>query len=57
MVAIWYGLQNARHSRAGGQYSIGVAVNVFQSFRAALRLAHRHRGSQSLRRLCTTPPR
>jgi hypothetical protein len=44
-----YGLQDARHSRARAQYSIGLAVKGFQCIRAARRLAH-HRCSQSLRR-------
>jgi hypothetical protein len=47
-----HGLQDARHSGVGSTYSVGSAVSMFQSLRAALRLAHRHRGSQSWGRQC-----
>src|SRR5271170_285740 len=44
---LMYGLQNPRHTRICGQYSVRLAVRVFQDLCTALGLAHRHRGSQS----------
>src|SRR5271156_822443 len=45
-----YGLQNLCHSRVSCQYSVGLAVSMFQGFRATLCLAHCHCAPQSWRR-------